>query len=197
MSGQLPRAFAFRLDRPDEVQDLGLNHTVIRVERAGESALLAGYRGPSGLRLSLVDVSPQPRLSNVATLAGRFQQIGGSGAVRSGSGWLIALSTRRGSGPTDSDDPRPGLDFLSVDSRGQITAAGALDAHAAYVDNSYYGHHPAGYRCPASCNDWYQLTRPFFADRLFALVAGELAEIQVENGRIREVQRLDLAPPNR
>ncbi len=52
--------------------------------------------------------------------------------------------------------------------------------------------------CVASCVDWYGNARPIFIrDRVFGLMGYELVEGRVENGRIREVGRVDFQPPGR
>jgi len=49
--------------------------------------------------------------------------------------------------------------------------------------------------CQASCVDWYGNARPIFlGDRTFALLGYELVEGRLENGRVREVRRVDFAP---
>ena len=58
---------------------------------------------------------------------------------------------------------------------------------------------PAGARddgCVASCIDWYGDARPIFAGRrVFALLGYELVEGRERGGRIREIGRVNFAPP--
>jgi hypothetical protein len=50
--------------------------------------------------------------------------------------------------------------------------------------------------CVASCTDWYGNARPIFLrGRVFGLRGYELVEGRIEDGRIREVGRVDFAPP--
>ncbi len=45
-----------------------------------------------------------------------------------------------------------------------------------------------------SCVDWYGNSRPVFTDgRIFALTGTEMIEGRIDGGRIREVQRLNIA----
>jgi hypothetical protein len=49
--------------------------------------------------------------------------------------------------------------------------------------------------CEASCVDWYGNARPIFlAGRVFALMGYELVEGQMDDGKIKEVGRLDFTP---
>jgi hypothetical protein len=51
--------------------------------------------------------------------------------------------------------------------------------------------------CVASCADWYGNARPiFFRGRVFALLGYELVEGREEGGAIRELRRVDFAPPS-
>jgi hypothetical protein len=50
-------------------------------------------------------------------------------------------------------------------------------------------------KCRASCVDWYGNARPLFLHgRVFALLGYELVEGQIDDGRIREVRRINYAP---
>jgi hypothetical protein len=53
-----------------------------------------------------------------------------------------------------------------------------------------------GYECEVSCIDWYGNSRPIFTGgRIFALMATEIAEGRMDNGRIREIGRLNITVP--
>jgi Beta propeller domain len=50
-------------------------------------------------------------------------------------------------------------------------------------------------KCRASCIDWYGNSRPLFLrNRVFALLGYELVEGKIDNGRLREVRRINYAP---
>jgi hypothetical protein len=50
--------------------------------------------------------------------------------------------------------------------------------------------------CVASCVDWYGNARPIFLrGRVFALLGYELVEGREEGGGVREVRRVNFAPP--
>lgn len=75
--------------------------------------------------------------------------------------------------------------FLRRNDR-QLRAAGELVAQPASARDD---------GCVASCVDWYGNARPIFLNgRIFALMGYELVEGRLEDGRIREIARLDFAP---
>jgi hypothetical protein len=49
--------------------------------------------------------------------------------------------------------------------------------------------------CRASCVDWYGNSRPLFLrNRVFALLGYELVEGKLDNGRMRELRRINYSP---
>ena len=82
------------------------------------------------------------------------------------------------------------MSYLSIDAAGGVRGIGELSSRRGAVDPSY--------RCEVSCVDWYGNTRALYiGNRVFALSGTELIEGAVENGQIRERQRLNLSrrPP--
>jgi len=147
-----------------------------------------------------------PRLSDTLRLEGRVETEGRSHAFNSlvgadGSG-LMGLPTVQRIGGMDRYAWRSAasdLSFLSVDAAGRLQSLGALAAHAQGNDRRRWYRDddvpddPAIYSCQVSCIDWYGNSRPLFTrGRLFALSATELIEGRVADGRIGEVQRIDL-----
>ncbi len=195
------------LDRPQDARRIALPHRVWRVERIGDNAALTGYADGRGLDVSVIDLSgATPRLSDTVRLEGRAETEGRSHAFNSligadGSG-LMGLPTVQRIGGTDRYAWRSAasdLSFLSVDTAGRLQSLGALATHARgndrrrwYADDDVPDD-PAIYSCQVSCIDWYGNSRPLFTrGRVFALTATELVEGRVADGRIAEVQRIDL-----
>jgi len=196
---------------PGGARVLTVPHGVIRAEQAGEDIVLTGYRGPDALSVSLIDLSGTPRVTSTHRFEDRYESEGRSHAFNGlvgpdGSG-LIALPTvpLAADGERTSSWSRPSdIDFLSIDAAGRLRGAGRLDT-AARERNWERGNQSGldgepdqddipGYSCEVSCVDWYGNSRPIFSEgRIFALVATELIEGRLENGRIVEVRRLDLA----
>jgi hypothetical protein len=66
-------------------------------------------------------------------------------------------------------------------------------AHAGEIAAKAEGTRDDG--CQASCVDWYGNARPIFlGERVFALLGYELVEGRLENGRVREIDRVSFAP---
>ena len=195
------------IGRPADVRTLWLPHRISRVERIGDNAALTGYADGRGLGVSVIDLSgAAPRLSDTVRLEGRAETEGRSHAFNSligadGAG-LMGLPTVQKVGGDDRHAWRSSasdLSFLSVDAAGRLQSLGALATHAQGNDRRrWYAQDdvpddPAIYSCQVSCIDWYGNSRPLFTrGRVFALTATELVEGRVANGRIGEVQRIDL-----
>ncbi len=195
------------IGRPAEARPVLLPHRVWRVERIGDNAALTGYAGNSGLEVSVIDLSgAAPRLSDTVRLEGRAETEGRSHAFNSligadGAG-LMGLPTVQQMGEDGryvSRSAASDLSFLSVDAAGRLHSLGALVTRAGRDDwHRWYEHDdvpddPAIYSCQVSCIDWYGNSRPLFTrGRVFALTATELVEGRVADGRIGEVQRIDL-----
>lgn len=199
--GQQPRAarvVAVPRANPAAFTSLQAPHNVIRVERAGNNAVLAGYRDDSGLNISLLDLRAAPRIANTALLEGRFESEGRSHAFNSAIGadgaGLMGIPTvlRQGeSGRWWWRSQSSDLSYLTVDAAGALRSIGSLDVSENPQDPSY--------RCQVSCIDWYGNSRPIFIGaRVFALSGVELIEGQVRRGAIAELRRVNLsAPPPR
>ena len=199
-------AYVVPIGRPHAVQPLSIGHTVIPAERVADDILLTGYRDRRGLSLSLIDLDGRPRIGSTVVLDGRFESEGRSHAFNSvveedGSG-LMGLPTV----PRISESDRAwwrsrasDLSFLELSRDGDLQSIGELERRFDYVDEYHdaTGYHEdgvPGYECEVSCIDWYGNSRPIFTGgRIFALAGTELIEGRVENGRIREVQRLNIA----
>ena len=178
---------------PAQATRLRLPHNAIRIERAGNDAVVTGYGGPEGLSLSYVSLGrAQPRVAATTLLPRRFESEGRSHAfnawVRADGSGLIGIPTvlndeRSGRGWSDSQSSD--LSFIAIGPDKALAPAGEL------ATNRPDG--PRSYRCEVSCVDWYGNSRPIFTGgRIFALMGTDLVEGSLQSGRIGEVGRLDL-----
>lgn len=192
-------AYVVPLDNPSALTRLDVRHTLIRVDLAGENAVVTGYRGWSGLSVSLLDLRGRPHVASTQLLDGRFESEGRSHAFNSriepdGSGLMglptvpkISRSLRYTWRSTASD-----VSFLTMSAKGSLKPAGELRRKFDYDDDSEGG--IAGAECEVSCVDWYGNSRPVFTDgRIFALTGAELVEGRLDQGEIYEVRRINVA----
>lgn len=196
----LPPAYVVPIDRPRDVRPIDVRHTVIRAERVGDDVVLTGYRDRGGLMVTMIDLNGQPRIASQTRLQGRYESEGRSHAFNSrvdpdGSGLMGLPTVRR-----VNDSARfwwrsraSDLSYLQFDADGSVSPIGELERRFEYDPDDSEGGVP-GYHCEVSCIDWYGNSRPIFTDgRVFGLSGAELIEGRVEQGRIREVQRLNIA----
>jgi len=193
-------AYVVPIDRPQGVRPIAVRHTVIRAEQVGNDIVLTGYRDRGGLIVSLIDLDGPPRLASQTRLDGRYESEGRSHAFNSlvepDGGGLMGLPTV----PRVEESSRywwrsraSDLSYLEFDAEGAVSRLGELERRFEYApDDSESG--VPGYACEVSCIDWYGNSRPIFTDgRIFGLSGTELIEGRVEQGRIREIQRLNIA----
>lgn len=181
-----------------EVETFRLPQPVTRIEEMGRDALVVG--SAKDLVLTTVTLGERPRFSQTLKLPGMEE-----GEHRShgfffrpdnddGSMGVLGLATQRPEAPEQAEKP----DWLPWSDRetdmlfakrgdGRLTALGELKSDAkGRVDDG----------CVASCVDWYGDARPiFFGGRVFALLGYELVEGRVDGAAIREVGRVNFAPP--
>jgi hypothetical protein len=185
--------FAVPLARPAGTARLELPHNAIRIERAGNDAVVTGYGGREGLSLSYVGLQGgRPGITATAILPLRVESEGRSHAfnawIRPDGSGLIGLPTSRSlerglRGWSDSESSD--LSFVAISSAKALAPAGELSLRARKP--------AAAYDCKVSCVDWYGNSRPVFTGgRIFALLGTELVEGRMERGRIAELTRLDL-----
>ena len=169
-------------------------HNILRVERVGDNAVLTGYRDAAGLSLSFVRLDRTPRIASTIVLQERYESEGRSHAFNSvlnpdGEG-LLGLPTvlqRAHSGRWWWRSAGSDVSFVSFDATGQLSDSGALRGTNSVHDD---------YDCEVSCIDWYGNSRALFIHgRVFALAATELIEGRLDNGRVRERQRVNLTEP--
>ena len=195
----MPPAFVVPIERPQAARPIEVRHTVIRAEQVGTDIVLTGYRDRGGLIVSLIDLDGPPRLASQTRLTGRYETEGRSHAFNSlvepDGGGLMGLPTV----PRVDESGRywwrsraSDLSFLRFDSEDEVEPLGELERRFIYSDDDDGG--VPGYHCEVSCIDWYGNSRPIFTEgRIFGLSGTELIEGRVEQGRIRDVQRLNIA----
>ena len=169
---------------------LDLPHSVDRLEQMGNDALVVGTEGED-LHFTAIRLGQQPEIVSRFTRKEASQ-----GETRSHGFFYKPDGDQSGTlGLPISVPARPGYQqlfessaailFLRNESR-EFREVGELGAQSdkAVDDN-----------CRASCIDWYGNSRPLFLrNRVFALLGYELVEGKVNNGRMREVRRINYAP---
>ena len=170
-------------------------HDIYRLDRVGGNAVLIGS-GSEYLGLSWLDLSGAPTLTNTLKLPNRFESEGRAQALNmrvdtDGSALLGLPTYFDGEDPYGNDfDEEDGTDisFARVSSFGQLTNLGPAHGDPSRVDPDY--------KCETSCVDWYGNARPFFiGDRIFALIASELIELEETFGGLIERSRVNLSSP--
>lgn len=187
------------IDNPHAPQRVALGHTLIRLEKLGDTTVIAnGYAGEEGLRVSYVGLAAGERGSAVrssALLPRRYESEGRSHAFNAtyttaGDGMLgVPTVTRveRSNGYWWYSDVSD-LSFLGFDSKGLLADGGMI---AATPENEVRT--AQGYDCEVSCIDWYGNARPIFlGGKVYGLMATELVEAEVVAGRVSERRRVDL-----
>lgn len=183
---------AVPVTRPAEATRLRLPHNAIRIERAGNDAVVTGYRDAGGLSLSYVTLGRgQARLAATTMLPQRFESEGRSHAfnawVRADGSGLIGIPTTLREGRSVrgwSDSQSSELSFIAI-GPGRLTPVGELGVERREGMSEY--------RCEVSCIDWYGNSRPIFTGgRIFALMGTDLIEGGLTRGRIAPLNRLDL-----
>jgi hypothetical protein len=176
--------------------ELRLPHGVDRIEALGRDALVVGGL-ERGLGFTAVELAPGSRPS----VGDRYvHPDSAEGETRShafffrpdpdapdGASGILGLPVARRADPAFRRffGSAAAMVFLRRRDR-RFAPAGELEASTAgVVDDD----------CRASCVDWYGNARPIFLrSRTFALLGYELVEGRLEDGRIREVARLDFSP---
>ncbi len=186
---------ALPLANPSAATIVQAPHNIIRLERAGNNAILSGYRTDRGLSISVLDLDGTPRIVNTTVLDGRYESEGRShafnalvGADDSGVMGLPTVTRTWEGGRWWFRSQASDISFLTLSSAGRLGWAGQLMARQNAQDPSY--------SCEVSCVDWYGNTRALFiGSRVFGLSGTELIEGALTNGRIRETRRLNLSAP--
>ncbi len=186
------------LNHLQDVQVLEPGHQFVRVERVGDNIMMSVYRDDSGLVISLIKLRKTARIGGQAKLAGRYESDGRSHALSSsvevnGSGLKgIPVVTR------DQDSGRwrfysdvSDIAFLGFSNECTLADLGAIKGTPKDDVETH-----DSYECEVLCIDWYGNSRPIFTDnRIFALMATGLVEVELLGGKVAEKQRIDLTAP--
>ncbi|MEQ1496952.1 MAG: beta-propeller domain-containing protein, partial [Novosphingobium sp.] len=182
--------------QPQAARAVAVDHNVIRIERVGADRMaINGYRDQEGLSISLLGLGQTPRILDTMRLARRYESEGRSHAFNSligadGSGLIGVPTVLRSDNAERYEWFSDGSDvsFLNVAADGRLSDAGPLLQGLKEP--------AADYACEVSCIDWYGNSRPIFTGgRVFALMATEIAEGHIVDGRMRELRRLNLTGP--
>lgn len=167
-----------------------LPHGVDRIEQMGSDAVVVGTDGKDLHFTSL-------RLGNWPEIASRYTRKGASqGELRShgffykpdgdDSGTLgLPISVPGRAGYRHLFEDSAAILFLRNDSL-KFREVGELGAQSENAIDD---------KCRASCVDWYGNARPLFLrGRVFALLGYEIVEGTLDDGRMRELRRVNYAP---
>jgi Beta propeller domain len=191
-------AIVVPLKRPKDAQKVPLGHSIVRLERLGDDAVLNGYKKEDGLNVSLLKLGNDPKISSSAFLPRRFESESRSHAFNGitdldGSG-VMGIPTVLKAENSDRYawwSGKSDLSFLTLDPSGQLALAGELEGKG---EDEVKEHE--SYKCEVSCIDWYGNARPIFTrGRIFGLMGTTLVEAQIRQGKIAEVSRIDLTAP--
>lgn len=181
--------FVVRWKRGDSHQ-LQLPHGVDRIEQMGSDAVIVGTDGKD-LHFTSVKLGEWPEVVSRYTRKGASQ-----GELRSHGFFYKASDKDSGTlGLPISIPGRAGYRHLFEDSAAilflkndslQFREVGELGSQPEKAVND---------NCRASCVDWYGNARPLFLKgRIFALLGYELVEGTLDDGRMRELRRVNYAP---
>lgn len=181
-------------DAPDTHQTISLSHAVIRLERLGENFVATGYVDAAGLHVSLIN-SAQAVADFHTRLDGDYESENRSHAfnytIDNTGDYIIGLPTVRepeNAGRWWFDSAPSDLNFMRLDETAGFSPLGR-------IREKPDSEHP-GYSCEISCVDWYGNSRPIFSmGRTFALMGAEMAELEVSEDGVRELQRINLTEP--
>ena len=170
-----------------------LPHGVDRIEQMGSDAVIVGTGGKD-LHFSSLRLGPWPEVVSRYTRKAASQ-----GELRSHGFFYKPDGDDSGMlGLPISLPGRPGYEHLFENSAAilflrndslQFREVGELGAHADKAVND---------ACRASCIDWYGNARPLFLrGRVFALLGYEIVEGSIDDGRMKELRRVNYAPGQR
>lgn len=170
--------------------DLPLVHGVDRIEQMGADAVIVGTDGKD-LHFTSVRLGDSPEVADSYTRKGASQ-----GELRSHGFFYKPVDSDSGMlGLPISLPGRPGYRHLFEDSAAILFLR---NESLHFEEMGELGARPEGATndaCRASCVDWYGNARPLFVrGRVFALLGYEIVEGAFDDGRIREMRRVNYAP---
>ena len=172
-----------------DVNELQVSHGVDRIEQMGRDAVVIGTNG-TDLYFSPIRLGRDPEVQKSFIRKNASQ-----GELRS-HGFFYK-----------SDGADSGLLGLPIARQGRAGYRHLIEGSAAIIflrnQNSYFSelgelesrNASTNDGCRASCVDWYGNARPLFLrNRVFALLGYEIVEGTVDDGRIREMRRVNYSP---
>jgi hypothetical protein len=173
-----------------DLHRIQLPHGVDRIEQMGSDAVVVGTDGKD-LHFTAVRLGDHPefasRYTRPAASQGELRSHGFFYKPESDNSGILGLpvSLPGRAGYKHLFESSAAILFLRNDAL-EFRVIGELEAQSdKAVDD----------QCHASCIDWYGNARPLFLrGRVFALLGYELVEGRVDDGRIRELQRINYAP---
>ena len=185
------RLYAVRWASGD-VHEVRLDHGTDRIEAMGADAVVVGSDGKD---LHFTSV----RLGDLPVVADDYMEKGASQGESRSHGFFYK--------PEDGDSGMLGLP-ISVPGRGRYRHLFENSAAVVFLKNDALHFSELGQLraepekakddgCRASCVDWYGNSQPLFVrGRVIALLGYEMVEGAVEQGRIREVRRVNYGAPD-
>lgn len=182
-------AIAVPLQRPGDVTQLQVPHSIQMVERVDKNALLYGYRDGRGLTATFLDLSATPHFAPGLMLEGRFEnrRFGDlpNSMVDAHRGALIGLPILT----TEREQASSALAIISQDESGELH----LNGEIAQPDARRQAEKAAnGYECEVLCERAFNVRAMFIDNRIIALSGTDMVETQLDDGKLRELRRLDL-----
>ena len=190
-------------DVPDEVKRLyvvdwkrgnwdrvELPHSVDRLERMGPDAVVVGTDGKD-LHFTGIRLAQEPEIVSRFTRKQASQ-----GELRSHGFFYKPDGDESGTlGLPISVPARPGYAHLFESSSAILFLRNEARAFREIGELDAQSEKAVDDKCRASCVDWYGNSRPLFLrNRVFALLGYELVEGKLDDGRMRELRRINYAP---
>jgi len=166
---------------------LAVPHGVERIEQMGSNAVVIGGDGKD-LHFTAIGLGQQPEIVSRYKRADAAQ-----GETRSHGFFYKPDGNDSGTlGLPISVPARPGYQHLFESSAAIIFIRNEARQFREVGELAAQSEKAVDDKCQASCVDWYGNSRPLFLrNRVFALLGYELVEGQINNGRIREVRRVN------
>lgn len=172
------------------VAEVPLPHGVDRIEIMGSDAIVIGTEGRD-LHFTGIDLAAQPQVAqryvHKEATQGELRSHGFFYRTDGADSGVLGLPIRSAG--------RPGYTHLGERAASVLFLRNENAHFRELGDLVAQPESAADDRCLASCVDWYGNARPLFVrGRIFALLGYEIVEGALQDGRIREVQRVSFAP---
>lgn len=183
---------AIPIDRPSDYRAIELPHGVTRVDQPGSIGIATGYTNQDGLSFTALELGAEPHIADTHTFTNRYESENRSHAfnfrIDEDGSVLMGLPTV----VRESDSGRYAYwsDYSDINFIDYVPGEGLDDLGFIEGKEESYAE---GYSCEVSCVDWYGNARPFFiGDRIFALSVVELVEVEMQDGQVAELHRVNI-----